>query len=421
MYKILFTFSFIFYSIFSWSQNDEQEKLEKRKAQIQNEIRAQQNLMKSKNHVQRVITKDIEQQSKKIRLGEQLINVTEKQSNVLKKNIQLTQSQINRLVKELAILKEDYAEMILKSYKGRSEQSRAMFLLSSQDFLQAYKRAQYMKQYANFRREQGLAIASKTNQLEDYNGKLDEQKEAKLKIIAEQEKAKQLLEADKKEKEKMVQSILKDKKKIAQEIKRRQQETRAIDRQINRLIREAIAEANRRAAAAARAANPGKVVTEAETKALESSAVIVLTPEAKIIADNFKANRGKLPWPVEKGRVYSRYGNQPHPVYSSLMIHNSGIDIETSEGATARAVFGGTVTKVIVLSPVNKAVFIQHGDYFTVYQNLSSVNVSKGDNVGIKEALGKVRTNGDSGKTILKFMILQNTVPNNPSSWIVPM
>jgi murein hydrolase activator len=420
MYKFLFTFLFIFCTTLAWSQ-DEQEKLEKRKAQIQLEIRAQENLMRTKNHVQKSITKDIVQQNKKIQLEEKLININEKQSKVLKKNIKLTQVQINRLVQELAILKQDYAEMILKSYKGRSEQSRAMFLLSSKDFLQAYKRAQYMKQYASYRKAQGEEISQKTNQLEDYNGKLDAQKEAKLKLIAEQEKAKQALEADKKEKERIVSSILKDKKKIAQEIKRKQQESRAIDRQINRLIREAIAEANRKAAAAAKLANPSKVATAEETKAMESTAVIVLTPEAKIIADNFKANRGKLPWPVEKGRIYSRYGDQPHPVYKTLMIHNSGIDIETAEGATARAVFGGTVTKVIVLSPVNKAVFIQHGDYFTVYQNLTSVNVSKGDKVDIKEALGRVRTNGDTGKTILKFMILQNTVPNNPSSWIVPL
>lgn len=422
MYKILFTFSFIFFSTFSWAQgDDEQEKLEKRKAQIQLEIRAQEILMRSKNHVQKSITKDIEQQNKKIQLEEKLITINEKQSKVLKKNMQLNQIQINRLVKELAILKEDYAEMILKSYKGRSEESRAMFLLSSKNFLQAYKRAQYMKQYTNYRRAQGEEISLKTSQLENYNGKLDSQKEAKLKLIAEQEKAKQMLEADKKEKERIVTAILKDKKKIAQAIKKKQQESRAIDRQINRLIREAIAEANRKAAAAAKLANPSKVVTAAETKALESTAVIVLTPEAKIIADNFRANRGKLPWPVEKGRIYSRYGDQPHPIYKTLMIHNSGIDIETSEGATARAVFGGTVTKVIVLSPVNKAVFIQHGDYFTVYQNLSSVNVSKGDKVNIKEPLGRVRTNGDTGKTILKFMILQNTIPNNPSSWVVPM
>ncbi len=421
MYKYIIGLLFIFSSHLVWSQQDDQAKLEKRKAQIQAEIRAQEQLLKSKTHVQKSLTNVIAQQTVKIQLREKVINITEKQSNVLKKNITLNQVQINKLKKELEALKADYAEMIVKSYKGRSEQSRAMFILSSQNFLQAYKRAQYMKQYAVYRKMQGDEIKEKTGELQTYNGKLDAQKTAKQKLIEEQQRERLALEADKKEQQAAVNSILKDKKKIAQEIKRKQQETRNIDRQINRLIREAIAEANRKAAAAAKAANPSKVYTAEENRKMESSSIIILTPEAKIIADNFKANRGKLPWPVEKGSVYSGYGNQPHPIYKTLMVHNSGIDIETNDGASARAVFGGTVTKVYALSPVNKAVIIQHGDYFTVYQNLSSVNVAKGDKVNIKEGLGKIRTNGDSGKTILKFVIMQNATPNNPSSWLARM
>ena len=146
-----------------------------------------------------------------------------------------------------------------------------------------------------------------------------------------------------------------------------------------------------------------------------------MTPEAKILSDNFKANKGKLPWPVEKGFVSSAYGNHPHPVISSLMIHNSGVDITTDQGATARAVFAGEVTSVMVLSPVNRAVMIQHGEFFTVYQNLSSVSVSKGDKVSIKQSIGKVRTNGDTGKTVIKFTISQNTTYNNPATWLFNM
>ncbi|MBC7438773.1 MAG: peptidoglycan DD-metalloendopeptidase family protein, partial [Flavobacterium sp.] len=316
---------------------------------------------------------------------------------------------------------EDYTRMIVKSYKSRSEQSRAMFLLSSENFLQTYNRAQYMKQYTSYRKIQGEEIKTKSAQLLTFNGKLEDQKTEKQKLIEEQEKERLKLEQDKKEQEILVNSIKKDKKKTLAEIKKKQQESRTIDRQIDKLIREAIVEANKKAAEANRKANPKKIVTAAETKAIESSTKIILTPEAKLIADNFKSNRGKLPWPVEKGTVYSGFGDQPHPVYKTLTVHNSGVDIATEDGANARAVFGGIVTKVIVLSPVNKAVFIQHGDYFTVYQNLSSVNVSKGDKVSIKQNLGKIRTNGDSGKTILKFMILQNTTPNNPSSWLYNM
>ena len=169
-----------------------------------------------------------------------------------------------------------------------------------------------------------------------------------------------------------------------------------------------------------------KAETKAESKKMEreaaaapvSSTKIELTPEAKIVADNFRANRGRLPFPVERGFISLGYGDQAHPVYKSLMIHNSGVEITTDQGANARAVFDGVVSSVIVLSPVNKAVMIQHGDFFTVYQNLSSVSVSKGEHVNRKQNIGKVRTNGETGKTIIKFLILQNTTYNNPSSWL---
>jgi septal ring factor EnvC (AmiA/AmiB activator) len=291
-----------------------------------------------------------------------------------------------------------------------------MFLLSSENFLQAYKRAQYMKQYASYRRAQGEEIRAKTQQLDTYTKKITVQKTAKEKLLAENQKEKEQLESEKAEQEKLVQDIRKNKKQITADIKRKQQESKQIDRQIDKLIREAIAAANKKTAV--KAARSGKPASRATST---SETKIVLTPESKIIADNFRANKGKLPWPVEKGAVTLGYGDQAHPVYKELVVHNSGVEITTEQGASARAVFAGEVSRVIVLSPVNKAVMIQHGDYFTVYQNLSSVSVSKGDKVSMKQSIGRIRTNGDTGKTVLKFMILQNTVYNNPQDWLYNM
>ena len=418
-----------------WSQETQQEKLEKRKAQIQQEIIDNEKLLQSVKKKEKSAVSVVIVQANKIKLKEKLINTTEKQAKLLSNDIYINQMQINKLNRELVVLKEDYAEMILKSYKSRSEQSRAMFILSSDSFLQAYKRAQYMKQYTNYRKMQGDEIKSKSDQITVYNEKLGSQKSAKQKLIQENEKERLSLLKAKQEQEKLVKSIKQDKNKIAADIKKKQQEAKAIDRQIDRIIREAIAEANRKAAlekamkkAEAEAkAGDSKDEIKKRAKAIVSaapavsSAKIVLTPEEKILADNFKANKGKLPWPVEKGFVSLGYGDQPHPQFSSLTVHNSGVEITTDQGSTARAVFAGEVTSVMVLSPVNKAVMIQHGDYFTVYQNLSSVNVSKGDKVSIKQSIGKVRTNGETGRTVLKFTISQNTTYNNPASWLFNM
>lgn len=419
MPKYILSLIFICTTSLLWSQPT-QEKLEKRKAQILKEIEEKEAMLQEVKSKEKSVKTQLQLQKEKIQLKQKLINTTEKQTKVLNNDIYINQVNINRLKKELVILKEDYAEMIVKSYKSRSERSRVMFLLSSQNFLQAYKRAQYMKQYASYRKAQGYEIQQKSNELEHTTEKIVVQKEEKQKLLKENEKEKLLLEKEKQEQEEIAKTIKKSKKQIASEIKKKQQETRQIDKQINRLIRDAIADANKKTAAAVKKANP-KTVTAARTKETETATKIVLTAEGKIVADNFRANKGKLPWPVEKGFVSLGYGDQPHPVYKSLVIHNSGIEITTDQGANARAVFGGEVIKVMVLSPVNKAVMIQHGDYFTVYQNLSSVSVSKGDTVGIKETIGKIRTNGDTGKTVLKFTISQNTTYNNPATWLFNM
>ncbi len=415
MQKRLITLLFICLTSLAWSQHT-QEELEQRKAKIQQEIEEKQKMLDEVKGKEKSVVKLLTLQKEKIGLKEKLITTTEKQTKLLSNDMYINQVQINKLKKDLVILKEDYAAMIVKSYKSRSQQSRVMFLLSSESFLQAYKRLQYMKQYSSYRRMQGDEIKDKTAKLADYNLKLSGQKTEKVKLITEQENQKQDLEKEKQEQEKIANSLKKDKKQIAAEIKKKQQETKKIDAQIQKLIRDAIAEANKKAAAAKVKANP-KTTTVAETKRIEESTKIVLTPEGQLISNNFKANKGRLPWPVEKGVITLGYGDQPHPVYKTLMIHNSGVEITTETGANARAVFGGEVTKVIVISPLNKAVCVQHGDYFTVYQNLSSVSVNAGDRVSTKQSLGKIRTNAE-GKTILKFLISQNTTYANPTMWL---
>lgn len=420
MPKYILTLLFVLIASLAWSQPSQKEKLEQRKAQILREIQEKERMLDEVSNKEKTVKTQLQLQTEKIQLKQKLINTTEKQTKVLNNDMYINQININRLKKELEILKEDYAEMILKSYKSRSEQSRAMFLLSSKNFLQAYKRAQYMNQYASFRKTQGEEIKQKSYDLLSYNEKIAVQKVEKEKLLQENQEEKQALEKEKLVQQEIAKAIKKDKKQITAEIKKKQQETRNIDAQIERLIRAAIVAANKKTAAAKAKANP-KTTTAAETKATETSTKIVLTPEGQVVANNFRANKGKLPWPVEKGFVSLPYGDQPHPVYKTLVVHNSGVEITTDQGANARAVFGGEVISVMVLSPVNKAVMIQHGDYFTVYQNLSSVNVSKGDKVSMKETIGRIRTNGDSGKTVLKFTISQNTTYNNPATWLFNM
>lgn len=414
-------FLLIGFSLVSSAQG-QKEQLEQRKAQLLKEIGALKNLQSKENQKEKSVLSKITDSNTKIKLIEQLISNTRKQTKILTDNIYLNQLEINKLNRELKVLKEDYANMIVKAYKNRSEQSRIMFILSSESFLQAYKRMQYMKQYATFRKVQGEEIKGKMAKLEELNTTLNSQKKEKVQLLAENEKDKAELVEEKKEQQKLIKGIQKDKKRITSDIKKMQTEAKNIDRQIDKIVKEAIAEANRKAAAeaAAKAKASGKAPEAAPKASAASSSKITLTKEGKIIADNFKASKGQLPWPVEKGYMSMRYGLQRHPLASAVEVDHSWIEITTEPGSNARAIFGGQVIDVQIVNGL-KAVLILHGDYITIYSNLERVSVSKGDKVTLKQNIGTVYTNPVTNVTVIKFMIMQNTTRVNPELWISPL
>ncbi|WP_395055947.1 murein hydrolase activator EnvC family protein [Flavobacterium sp.] len=404
MSKYIIYFLLILTTSISWGQEEErQRKLEEQKERLQEEIRAQEKLLQSQKKKEKSVVKVVVQQTAKINLQQKLINTTAKQAKVLGNSMYINQVNVNKLNKDLKILKEDYAKMIVKSYKSRSEQSKAMFLLSSENFLQAYKRAQYMKQYSSFRKLQGEEIKIKTIELERFNNKLLGQKQEKVKLIAESEKEKQVLEKDKQEQQRLLFSIKKDKGKIIADIRKKQKESKAIEKQIDRLIRESIAATNKKAG------NTTNTTT------------FVLTPEAKELANDFKSNRGRLPWPVEKGLLTKKFGRQPHPLEPSIMIESSGIEISSERGAKARSIFAGEVSDVQQAANGTATIVLRHGDYITTYSNIGKVFVRKGDKVSTKQVLGEVFFNTFTNKAILKFLIYQNITKLNPQSWIMNM
>lgn len=413
MTRFFLTILFIGFAVAGWSQD--QKKLEQKKAQILKEIREFEGLVNKESKKEKSVLNKIYENNSKIKLSQNLISTTSKQTRLLTDDIYLNQLKINKLNRELKVLKEDYSNMVRMAYKSRSQQSRIMFILSSESFLQAYKRMQYMKQYTSFRKIQGEEIKGKLTELERLNEQLGADKKKKEVLLTESEQQKKQLEKDKKEQEKLVKAIQKDKKKYTAEIRKKQQEAKDVQKQIDKAIKEAIAAANRKAAAAA--------TTPAEKKEVAAAAAaapnkIVLTKELKLVADNFTANKGRLPWPVEKGYVSSSYGAHAHAVHKQLEEFNNGVTITTEKGAAVRAIFGGEVTQIQIQPGTGyKLVYIQHGNYFTLYTNLSSVNVSRGDKVSTKQNIGTVATT-PSGKTELNFFVLQNTTFLNPSSWI---
>ena len=378
------------------------EELEAKRQAIQKEIDEINTIIKTTASKGQSALSEYEDLQKRIQATERLIQVNNQEANLLTREINTNANKIDRLRTELAQLKANYEQMIQKSYKSKSDQSRIMFLFSSESFLQAYKRIQYMKQFAQYRKKQGEEVIEQTQKLQELNSTLFDQRRDQEKILAKNRETKSSLVRDKNNLENLLASINQQKIKYSKELKQKQQEANRIDREINRLIREAIAKENK------------KVGSDAKS-------TFKLTPEAQALAKDFAENKGKLPWPVESGVVSMRFGERPHPIVKTIKVMSNGVRIDTEKNGKARAVFDGEVSQISKIPGANIVVMIRHGNYLSVYNNLQNVVVKSGDKVKRGEEIGEVGINSSSGKTTLIFQLFKNTVKLNPEQWVYKM
>ena len=425
------TYIFLFIGLITVStvsaQIDKQKELEEKRQAILEEIKQINSLLFKTKKEEKSVLSQVEDLNQRIAASENLIRITNQQANLLTRNINENIDKISTLREELKVMKADYAAMIQKSYKSKSQQSRIMFLLSSQNFLQAYKRVQYMKQYAKFRKKQGEGIKAKTEELQKLNADLIEQKKTKQKLIAENEVAKAQLTEERKDQQALVATLKKDESKFASQIRTKQKQADEIDRQIDALIKAAIEEANRIAREKALAEEKAKGNTAITTTTKNTitkpakTEEFALTAEDRALATSFTNNKGKLPWPVEKGMVVKSFGTHQHPQFPNVTTSSSGVEIATEDNADVRSIFEGQVMSIQIIKGANKVVFIQHGDYISVYSNMATVSVKKGDKVSTKQTIGTVAKSATEGRTVLKFYIYQNKTKINPADWIYRM
>lgn len=387
----------------SYGQTKEQKALEEKREKLQQEIRDINRLLFAEKRERGNVLDQMEALDKKITVRQQLIRVTNQQSNLLNKQINTNIRNIGKLKNELSRIREEYASMIQKSYQNKSKQNRLMFLLSSESFFQVFKRMQYMKQYTDYRREQGEQIAIKTDELSRLNSDLNEERKVKEVLLAQNRKAKDVLFGEIQAQKALLGTIRKNETKYTSVINQKRKEAKKIDQQIEKLIRSAIAASNKKS---------GKKTTKT------SSSIFLLTPEASVIANNFSANKGKLIWPVEKGIKSQGFGIYKDPIYPGIKHESNGVIIATDAGTKARAIFEGEVIAILSVPGGHKGVQIKHGNYISTYYNLEALDVKKGDKVAIKDPLGTVYTNASNGQTKLKFYLYQNTSKLNPEEWV---
>ena len=375
-------------------RSQSKQALEKQKKEIQNEIKVIELKLSNSSKKKGLIISNAEDLNYKIKLQQNLISNINNQLNLILNEIDANEIQLTNLKNKEVSLKEEFAKMLITGYKKKSNLNKLMFIFSSSSFQQAYKRIQYFKQYVNFQNKTLLKIKSTSSEIENVILVLDSQKTNKQLLINENENIKRELSIQYDDLNKLIAEVNKDQKKYKNEIKQKQKLSKDIDKKIEKLIREALANSKR---------NDGG---------------FKLSEEAQLISKNFNSNKGRLPSPVIRGNVVLGFGKQPHPIVKTATIQSNGVRIRTSSDVEARTIFDGEVYSIIISKNNSRTVLIQHGNFFTVYKNLSQIYVSKGDKLKTKEVIGKIATDPLNGQTILSFSIFYNGVPQNPRTWI---
>ena len=371
--------------------------LENQKKQIQQDIKKIELKLKTNSKQKKLIVSNAEDINYKIKLQQNLINNINSQLNLILREIDINENRLSDLKQRELTLKDELSKMLLSAYKKKSNLNKLMFVFSSKSFQQAYKRIQYFKQYANFQNKTLSKIKINSNDIKSVIVVLDSQKTNKKLLIYENEEIKRDLSIEYTGLNNLIAEVNKNQKRYSSEIKQKQKLTREIDKKIQRLIEEALA------------------------KVKKKEGRFELTEEAKLISKNFNANKGKLPSPVIRGSVVLGFGKQPHPIVKTTTIQSNGVRIRTSSDVEARTIFNGEVYSIIKSKNNTHTILIQHGNFFTVYKNLSDIYVKKGDKLNTKDSIGKIATDPLNGQTILSFSIFNNGVPQNPRFWIYKM
>ncbi|MGN6419657.1 MAG: murein hydrolase activator EnvC family protein [Pseudobacter sp.] len=461
MQRILVAFSLVFLCAFGVRAQQSSDDLKKKQSEIQQEIDELRRTLNDTKKNKKASLGQLALINKKLRLREQAIGNINEQINNIQSSISQNYNEISRLNKELDTLKEHYKKSVVYAYKNRSNYEFLNFIFASNSFNEALKRIEYLKSYRQYREQQAQTIKNTQQLLNEKNEGLKASRKQKDEVLRSAEKEKVVLVDERKEKDEFLGKIKAREKEISREIEMkaradqklklairaaidkemkaaavaarekaaREERARELEREKEReREREREKEKARLAAAAAKqpATNnptpatpaPAPVAStpapEPKKQPARSESVFEATPEGMALSGGFEKQKGKLPWPVEKGNIKLHFG--PYTVFGNIRGNNPGITLETNSGATVKAVFDGEVTTVFDIEG-QWAVMIQHGKYFSVYSNLASASVSKGQKVSIGQTIGRAGNN-DDGEGEVEFIIMLEKANQNPETWL---
>ena len=361
--------------------------LEKKIGKLQEDIKTSQKLLKQTSKNKETTLREVELLQAQINHRDKLIDAYNKELAVLDKETKAYENDISRLQRELQKNRQEYADLLVIRYRNRNNINNLLFIFSANDFNQAIRRMRYIQQFQELLKRKMTEIDETKNEIKKRIDKNEVDKKKIVSLKETQNQEREALNKDKKQLNSKVSKLKKDERKIKKEIAQKEKETRNLQSKIKKIIEEELAK--RKADAT--------IDTE--------------------LADNFASNRGKLPWPVEKGIVTKKYGKNQHPTQHKVVITNNGIDISTDQGADALCVFDGQVASVFNTGLTN-VVMVRHGTYFTLYANLDKVYVKIGDKVKTGQKLGLIHTGATDNLTSLHFEVWNDKNNTNPESWL---
>jgi murein hydrolase activator len=339
--------------------------------------------------------------NQKINLQVEVIETFTKEIDILNVQIKASKDSIDAMEVRLSDLKKEYARMVVDAYKTEKGYNKLSFIFASKDFEQAALRMRYVQEYQEYRHRQALIIDSTSKEVGKKVARLEKKKEEKKQLLDNVQSERNTLDAEKKDQQKIYDQLRGKEKQLKRELAEKQKASQKLDASIKKLIEEEI-----------RKSNASTKTKKTDSKTLE----LKLTPEAKELSDNFENNKGKLPWPVVEGVIFRPFGNySPMP---GITMTNNGIDIATTKGAIARAIFDGTVSVVTEDPSLGKIIIIKHGQFYSVYVHLKEVFVKAGDKVKIKQTLGTIIYDEQNQMADLELEIWKGQNKLDPQDWL---
>lgn len=389
--KRIVIIAFLLFGMIELAEGQSRRELEDQRNKTLEEIAYVDNLLKETAEEKKESLNELKIIGRKLSLRESILQGLQEEISLLNNRIELNTLAINMMESDLSLLKKDYERAVLSSFRSSKGNSEIGYVLSAKDFNQGYKRLKYLQQIAKFRRQESEIIQELKNEIEISKQKM----EADIKIISQlklrEEQQKYLLQDEQGRKQRIVKSLSNKERQLQRELEDKKRIARRIESEIEKLI------------------------AEERKKASTSD----MSPEQKLISDNFFENRGRLPWPVEKGLITSHFGIHNHPVLKYVKENNSDIEITSSGKTPVKSVFKGTVAKIFSIQGLNMSIIIKHGKYFTVYSNLINVIVKTGDKVDTGQIIGEVFNDREKGnEAVLKFMVTEEKVNLDPELWI---